>query len=108
MAQSYDLTLRRFARLVGNVGGKTIADCISRMMPAIISHEIVSRISHTGKGTYEGESKLAFDSLENLKKVICSMFKNLIIAIFTLFYNKENENLKISDISNAFISTGEF
>ena len=88
------------------------------MMPAIISHEIVSRISRTGKGTYqygifgrlkyEGESKLAFDSLENLKKVICGMFKNLIIAIFTLFYNKENENLKISDISNAFISTGEF
>ena len=78
------------------------------MMPAIISHEIVSRISRTGKRTYEGESKLALDSLENLKKVICGMFKNLIIAIFTLFYNKENENLKISDISNAFISTGEF
>ena len=77
------------------------------MMPAVISHEIVSRISRTGKGTYEGESKLAFDSLENLKKVICGMFKNLIIAIFT-FYNKENENLKIYDISNAFISTGEF
>ena len=65
---------------LSQIGGKNVTDCISRTMPALIAHEMVHTISRTGKGKIENSSrttKNAFDSLENLKRVVVGkMFYN--------------------------------
>ena len=62
------------------IGEKNVADCISHTMPALIAHEIMHTISRTRKEKIENSTrtrKYAFDSVENLKRVVVGkIFKN--------------------------------
>ena len=55
-------------------GGKSTKDCVNHTMPFVIVHELVPKISRTGKGKIGDEPKFALDSLTLLKRAIVGEF----------------------------------
>ena len=59
---------------MSRIGGKSTNDCVYRIMPFLVAHELAPKITRTGKGKIRDEPKFAFDSLTLLKSAIAGEF----------------------------------